>query len=268
VCCIKFGGMWLRRNRLDENGLLHQMGTESGGEGEIDMKTMFMAAAGLMAAVSVAQAAGLPLKAPIAPVDPHNWTAFYIGGFIGGTWADGNFCPSPGATLLGSCNDFKVNGVVGGGYIGADYELPNRIVLGARLSAPVGSITGTQSAPLGFGPPGTTISAKFKYALIGTGTVGYDFGPWMPFIGAGVALANVDATVTTPFVSGSASQTQTGVNFLTGLKFAYTRNWAFGIQYNHMEFERVTYNFSGLAVSSFPVRLHEDSLIGTIDYRF
>lgn len=232
------------------------------------MRRMFLAAAGLIAATSLAAAADLPLKAPVAPVVMSNWTGLYIGGFIGGSWANGNFCSDPAATVNQGCHDFKVSGVVGGGYIGYDYELPNRIVLGARLSAPFGALSDTQAAPLGFGPPGTTISGKFKWALMGTGTVGYDLGPWMPFIGAGVSVANVDATVTTPFISGSANQTQTGVNFLTGVKYAYTRHWAFGIQYNHMEFHRETYNFSNVFLNTIPIRLSEDSLIGTIDYRF
>ena len=233
------------------------------------MRRVIFAAVGQMAATSFAAAADMPLKAPPMSVDPRNWTGYYIGGFIGGSWADGNFCPGGGGTLAAGCHDFKVNGIVGGGYIGLDYELPNRIVLGARLSAPFGSLSDTQASPLGFGAPGTTISAKFKWALMGTGTVGYDMGRWMPFIGGGVAVANVDATVTTPFVSSTVSgRDQVGANFLSGLKFAYTRNWAFGVQYNHIEFERVNYVFPGLGVSTFPVKRHEDSVVGTIDYRF
>jgi outer membrane immunogenic protein len=230
---------------------------------------MLLAAAGLVAATSLARAADLPLKAPVMPVVTSNWTGFYIGGFVGGAWANGNFCHPIGQTITGPCQDFKVNGVVGGGYVGYDYELPNRIVLGARLSAPFGSISDTQSAPFGFGPAGSTISGKFKWAFLGTGTVGYDLGPWMPFVGVGVAVASVDATITTPFISSTASgQTQTGLNVLTGFKFAYTRNWAFGIQYNHIEFERVTYNFPGLFFSQVPVKLSQDSVVGTVDYRF
>jgi outer membrane immunogenic protein len=230
---------------------------------------MVLAAAGLMAATSLARAADLPLKAPVMPVVTSNWTGFYIGGFVGGSWADGNFCPPIGQTNGASCNDFKVNGVVGGGYVGYDYELPNRIVLGARLTAPFGSISDTQPSPFGFGPPGSMISGKFKWAFLATGTVGYDLGPWMPFVGLGVAVADVDATITTPFISSTASgQTQAGLNVLTGVKFAYTRNWAFGVQYNHMEFERENYTFPGLFFSQVPVRLRQDSVVGTIDYRF
>jgi outer membrane immunogenic protein len=230
---------------------------------------MLLAAAGLVAATSLARAADLPLKAPVMPVVTSNWTGFYIGGFVGGAWANGNFCHPIGQTITGPCQDFKVNGVVGGGYVGYDYELPNRIVLGARLSAPFGSISDTQSAPFGFGPAGSTISGKFKWAFLGTGTVGYDLGPWLPFVGLGVAVANLDATFTNPFfITSTTNQTQTGLNILTGFKYAYTRNWAFGIQYNHIEFERVNYNFPGLFFSQVPVKLSQDSVVGTVDYRF
>ena len=233
------------------------------------MKWMLLAAAGLVAATSVTRAADLPLKAPIMPIVTSNWTGFYIGGFVGGSWADGNFCFPVGQTVNHGCNDFKVNGVVGGGYVGYDYELPNRIVLGVRATAPFGSISDTQSAPFGFGPAGSTISGKFKWAFLGTGTVGYDLGPWMPFVGLGVAVANVDATFTNPFfITTTANQTQTGLNILTGFKYAYTRNWAFGVQYNHIEFERENYTFPGLFFSQVPVKLRQDSVVGTVDYRF
>jgi outer membrane immunogenic protein len=237
--------------------------------GKIDMRRMFLAVAGLVATTVLAQAADLPFKAPVAPVVPSNWTGFYIGGYAGGSWADGNFCPGVGQINGAGCNDFKISGFVGGVYVGYDYELPSRIVLGARVTAPVGSVSDTQASPLGFGAPGTTISAKFNWVFLATGTVGYDMGPWMPYIGGGLAVASVDATVTTPFASSTDSgQTQTGFNLLTGVKFAYTRNWAFGVQYNHMEFERVNYSFPAFFISQFPVKIHQDSLVGTVDYRF
>jgi opacity protein-like surface antigen len=237
---------------------------------------MFLVAASLAALTSLAQAADLPYtKAPPAPVAPSNWTAFYIGGFVGGTWGTGNFCGFGGATLGERCSDFKVNGVVGGGYVGFDYELPNRVVIGARLSAPFGSISKTDTAPLGFGPAGTTITAKFNWAALANGTVGYDFGQWMPYVGAGVAVASVDATINpsalfTP--SSATGQEQLGVNFLAGAKYAFTRNWALGVQYNHIEFERVVYTFVGpvgaVALGPQPVQIRQDSLVGTVDYRF
>jgi outer membrane immunogenic protein len=235
------------------------------------MRRVFLAVAGVLAATSLAEAADLSLKAPPAPVAVSNWTAVYIGGYVGGSWANAHFCGfSGGAT----CNDLSVNGVVGGGYIGFDYELPNRVVVGARLSAPFGSLNSDNNAPLGFGAPGTTVSAKFNWAVMASGTVGYDMGQWMPYVGAGVALASVDATISSPagLTSTATGQEQIGVNFLAGIKYALTRNWAFGVQYNHIEFERVNYFFTGplgsAVLGSQAVQLRQDSVVGTVDFRF
>ncbi len=238
------------------------------------MRIMFLAAASLAAVTSFAEAADLPFKAPPQPVAVSNWTAVYIGGYAGGTWANSHFCGFGGSTVGEACNNLKISGFVGGGYVGFDYELPNRVVIGARLSAPFGSFSGNDSAALGFGPPGATITAKFNWALLANGTVGYDFGPWMPYVGAGIAIASTSATVSAPlFISSSATgQEQIGLNLLAGLKFAYTRNWAFGVQYNHIEFANTSYTFTGPVGSAVlgpqPVQLRTDSLVGTVEYRF
>src|SRR5262245_65778862 len=58
------------------------------------MRKLFLLGLGTFAAMMLggaAQAADMPLKAPPPPPPPmYNWTGFYIGGHIGGAWADRN----------------------------------------------------------------------------------------------------------------------------------------------------------------------------------
>jgi outer membrane immunogenic protein len=80
-----------------------------------------------------ALAADLPMKAPIytkAPVyvDPgYDWTGFYVGGNVGYSWGNSNSTltltdPGTGGTLNSASNKFKMDGVVGGGQIGYNWQ--------------------------------------------------------------------------------------------------------------------------------------------------
>ena len=81
-----------------------------------------------------AVAADLPMKAPVytkapAYVDPgYDWTGFYVGGNVGYSWGNSNSTltltdPGPPSTVLNSTsNKFKMDGVVGGGQIGYNWQ--------------------------------------------------------------------------------------------------------------------------------------------------
>jgi outer membrane immunogenic protein len=93
---------------------------------------------GISAAASLiatgALAADLPVKAPVytkapAYVDPgYDWTGFYVGGNVGYSWGNSNSTltltdPGPPSTVLNSTsNKFKMDGVVGGGQIGYNWQ--------------------------------------------------------------------------------------------------------------------------------------------------
>ena len=91
---------------------------------------------GISAVASLVATARLPpicLKAPIytkAPVyvDPgYDWTGFYVGGNVGYSWGNSNVPtltdPGPPSTMLNSAsNKFNMDGVVGGGQIGYNWQ--------------------------------------------------------------------------------------------------------------------------------------------------
>src|SRR5919109_4941610 len=99
------------------------------------MLRAFVVAGFVIGSVSAASAADryTPPYAPMpAPMPVSNWTAFYVGGFAGGSRVTETYCSPAGVCpphVTGS-------GFVGGVYIGYDYELPNRFVVGARIAAP------------------------------------------------------------------------------------------------------------------------------------
>jgi len=78
---------------------------------------------GLIGVGPLAKAADLPVRAPayVAPV--FSWTGFYIGGNIGGAWAQRDVTDS----VLGlNFDNGTSNGVfIGGGQIGGNYQVGN-----------------------------------------------------------------------------------------------------------------------------------------------
>lgn len=80
-----------------------------------------------------ALAADLPAKAPVytkAPVyvDPgYDWTGFYVGGNVGYSWGNSNSTlslidPGTGTTLNSTATKFHMDGVIGGGQIGYNWQ--------------------------------------------------------------------------------------------------------------------------------------------------
>jgi outer membrane immunogenic protein len=216
---------------------------------------------------SAAGAADLPVKAspyykaaPMAPV--LNWTGLYIGGYAGGAWGNSSFLTVGPPVQL----DTDFSGFVGGAYIGYDYQLPNNLVLGARVSVPVVSDL-TQTVVYSAGGPPITVDAKAKWAVLVSGTVGYAMGRFMPYVGGGLAVGKIELNPSVIGLSDSDSQTHTGYHVLAGAKYMFADRWSVGVEFDYTSFGKETYNFPklfGAATGDFNV----SSVVGTLDYRF
>jgi outer membrane immunogenic protein len=144
----------------------------------------------LLTAITAADAADLPLKAPPAPViAPFSWTGFYIGGNAGGSWRDFDLVLDdplvhiqqvtnvivagrglvvvPGTSRdLGTLSG-KTSGFAGGGQIGYNWQW-NRFVFGVEgdIQATTGKASATFSTILPFtavSPPSpVTVTRTFE----------------------------------------------------------------------------------------------------------
>ena len=241
------------------------------------MRRALFAIGVLLGGLGGANAADLAVKAPYAPLSPvpvSNWTGVYVGGFIMGAWASGNYCAPFLNGANDGCADQKSTAFGGGGYLGFEYELSNRFVVGAKITAPFGAFNNPK-APAGSliaVLPNTTFAADENYAVLIDATVGYDMGKWLPYFGVGIASAGVKATVTGPPGVATATSRQTGLDVLVGVRYALTNNWTAGIQYNHVMFDRTPYYFTGshpiVSGQNIPIQITTDVVMGTIDYRF
>ncbi len=221
----------------------------------------FVVAAVVLSGLSTAQAADLIAKAPIVRPVPSDWTGVYVGGFVGGAWANLHYS-DPAAAADGSTT---ASGFVGGVYAGYDYELANRFVLGAKVVVPLGEVSGNTTV-LSLGPAAPS-SGRMRWATNINGTLGYDMGWWMPYVGAGVAFLSNRLTLGGTAGNESDTEIHTGLNLLVGAKFRFARNWAAGLQFNHTEYSGQTYTFPA-NFDSGVVKIRTDALVGTLEYRF
>ena len=218
----------------------------------------------------IVTAADLPRVAPL-PVAvqalAYNWTGFYAGAFVGGVWGESDMFRSGGGPLIRA----EPHGVFGGLHIGADWQLPNNIVIGARIAAPLGS-TADDTVPDPIFGPIVTHRVKLDWAALFTGHLGVAMGRWLPYVGGGFAVGEATATFTTPGTPAGGladSQTHAGFTVLAGVRYALADRWWAALQYNYTDFGSETYSypfFGPLATRT--VGLNSHAVTAMVSYRF
>jgi opacity protein-like surface antigen len=106
----------------------------------------------VLASLNAARAADMPVKAPPgSPEEVYRWTAFYIGGNVGGGWsADPTVTFAPNdlfSTLLlaGGPISFSTAGPIGGFQAGYNWQLNQAWLLGVESDFDFSSITGNRT---------------------------------------------------------------------------------------------------------------------------
>jgi outer membrane immunogenic protein len=190
-----------------------------------------------------------------------DWNGGYVGGAVGGF----------SATSVSRDGDVT-DDVVRQGWLamiqfGHRIETGNNLVLGVELSAPVystgGKLTQTFAAP----PPNTvSYDARVNWALDGSVTLGYDLNEWLPFISAGLVVA--EGAVETDFlgVTGSPTNIHTGYSLGAGIEYAIDDQWSIRAQYKYVSVSREDYAVNPGVVGKVGMNI-DFGLIG-VNYRF
>jgi len=205
---------------------------------------------------SIAIAADMVLKAPVAPAD-YNWTGFYIGAFAGGIWGETDSFNS-GTNANRTPVKIKANGVVGGIQFGYNYQINPWLVAGletdfqgSALSAAT-SATNTTAITLTPFPPGGpnlwpltgNANARQNVDWYGTlrGRVGFATGPWLFYGTGGFGWQSISTNETfnapifgTAFVRGAnISTTRSGLAAGGGFEVALRDKWTVGAEYLYL----------------------------------
>jgi outer membrane immunogenic protein len=264
---------------------------------------------GISAAASLlatgALAADLPARAPVytkapAYVEPiYDWTGFYIGGNLGYSWgrsSDTTAITNPAGTVLFSGADrTNLNGIVGGGQIGYNWQMQNWLVgLEADIqgtdekgshgylcpqSTCIPNIVGA-TVVLG---PAVAESLNQKIDWFGTvrGRVGVLAVPRvLLYATGGLAYGEVKSGATIAPVTTGVSAAIPGINSTNvgwtvgaGVEGVIAGNWTAKLEYLYVDLGTVSGSFATTIgttnlVSNFSSRVTDNILRAGINYKF
>jgi outer membrane immunogenic protein len=226
------------------------------------MKRLLLGGAAAMAIAGSAMAADMPprtyTKAPVytPPQAIYDWTGFYIGGHIGGAFADNN-------SLEGS--DGRFLGGVQGGF---DYQFATNWVIGAEAQY---SWLANSGGSLAF-PGGGLITSKTDQIGSATGRFGYTWGPALVYAKGGFAWRdnpNIGVSVDgTPFAFTTEGTHKDGWTAGAGLEYMFAPNWSAKAEYQYYNFGNTTFTSGPAAVLGSRVRDDDHSVKIGVNYRF
>jgi outer membrane immunogenic protein len=229
--------------------------------------------AGLAAVLTIpiaAAAADLSVKpqpAPItsAPFSYYNWTGFYLGGNLGGAWANGSVSDS----LFGVSDSTGHSGFIGGGQLGFNYQISN-LVLGIEGDVDWTSLSATGSGVLN--PGGATLQASANTNWVSTlaGRFGVAFDQMLVYGKAGGGWTGNTATITnlTSAASASASNINSGWLVGAGVEWAFWSNWSTKIEYNYLGLRSWTFASAVFPADTFTVNRNIQMVKVGVNYKF
>ncbi|NOJ41232.1 porin family protein [Bradyrhizobium sp. WSM 1791] len=254
-----------------------------------------------MAATSAASAADLAArpytKAP-AMVEPiYNWTGFYIGGNVGYSWGRSSdtstLTNGAGTVLFTSADRANMDGVIGGGQIGYNWQVQNWVwgleadIQGSGQKGGRDFLcpTGVCTPPFGviavFPGPAVPVSLDQKLEWFGTvrGRVGVLATPRVLFYATGgLAYGEVKTTETIGLVpvTFSNSDIRVGYTVGAGVEGVIGGNWTAKLEYLWVDLGRTTGSFvttipalgGGVLTSNYSSRITDNIVRVGLNYKF
>jgi len=231
------------------------------------MNKLLLASLALIGLTGSALAADMPVKAPIIAPVAQTWTGCYIGGNVGGGWAqkrypDFNLPPAPPSN-----RDQHDSGVVGGGQIGCDYQT-GPWVFGIQGMFDGSDISG------GHAPNKILVeSTKIPWVATVTGRIGYALQPaaLLYVEGGGAWVRDKHTEFVVGVVDGTADVTRSGWTVGGGLEYRFAPNWSAFVQYNYMGFGTKGVTFSLVPPPGtfvYDIRQNVQTVLFGVNYRF
>jgi outer membrane immunogenic protein len=237
-----------------------------------------LAGAALAFSVAGAAAADLPYKAPMmAPVQAFDWSGYYAGVGIGGSWGDSNWTNPFGPGAFGVSFDSAVAGLHGGAqYQFGGFGLGGGLVVGYEYSASF-AMDGFNGNTSCNGNPALNCQAKIESLHTIGGKLGLAWDRFMLYGTGGWAGANVATrAVTVPggVIDDQTKQWQNGWYVGGGLDYAFYHtagtDWIIGVDYKHIELDDVYHGVTNIPAvgNDRNVKVDADQLMGRLTVKF
>jgi outer membrane immunogenic protein len=256
------------------------------------MKKLFsaalgLAALGLAAPASAADLAARPYTKAPAPVIAavYDWSGFYLGINGGGGWSHKCWDRTAGRSTIfltpiaEGCHD--ASGGTVGGQVGYRWQSA-AWVFGVEAQGNWADIKGSNVSDISFRALGDS-SNQTKIDSFGlfTGQVGYSWNTFLLYVKGGAAVTHdkysgfvTNAAILNPNVD-SASETRWGGVVGVGGEFAFSRNWSFALEYDHLFMGDRDVTFTGTSTAPFigttrtdRIRQDVDLFTARVNYRF
>jgi outer membrane immunogenic protein len=223
-------------------------------------RSVLFASVLLCAFAGAAAAADLPSRrAPVAeyvpPPPTFTWTGAYVGLDIGYAWQTARpsyygFIPGP---------HLSPSGVVGGAYLGYNYQFNQNIIVGIEGDVEGAGVSATD---ISGGKVGNNIRGSVR------GRLGYAFDRALFYATGGVTIGDVSYTPGIfffPWGNATSSTTRAGWNLGGGMEFAFTKNWIGRVEYRYTDFGTANVAPFGPGAA---VRVKDNALRAGVSYKF
>jgi outer membrane immunogenic protein len=211
---------------------------------------------------------------PVYAPPPFNWTGFYLGGNIGGAWANRDVRdPFLGVNF----NNGNSNGVfIGGGQLGYNWQI-NYFVLGIEAEFD-GAANNNNNTGTVFIPGAGTIQVTSNNRWITTlaARFGVTNGPWLFYGKAGGGWVGSDFTIsnltTGASITGS-NDSNSGFLVGVGVEWAFLPNWSAKLEYDFLGLDDRRFfasaGFRSLTGDTFVERNRDVQMVKVgVNYRF
>jgi len=245
----------------------------------MEFKLMRLVRSALLASVACAMAfpaaaadlrAAPITKAPAyAPAAAYNWSGFYIGGHVGGTWGDKDWTDVTFTTPFAT-GSHDMSGFLAGGQAGINWQVGN-LVLGVE-----GQISWTNADGDGTCNVGVwTCRTEANWLGTVAGRVGYAFDRAMVYAKGGAAFINegyfINSVGAGTLLASTGDDTRTGWMVGGGIEWAIFDNWSAKVEYNYMDFREDSFAFrtpTSAAFRTFEVDQQMHVVKAGLNYRF
>jgi outer membrane immunogenic protein len=204
------------------------------------------------------------------------WAGFYVGGNIGGGWANARADFSTTGPVFGTA-DNHMTGLAGGAQLGYNWQA-GPLVLGAETDFQLANIRGSLSTNCSAAVCGVPLSASYEQKIPWFGTVrgrlGYAQDGWLIYVTGGYAYARLETNASATAGASSATLSQkdfrNGWTAGAGIEVALNPRWSIKAEYLYMDLGSATTNWAvpGLPTLTDNTKLNMNVVRTGVNYRF